>query len=180
VLRTRVGYAGGGSPNPTYQSIGDHSETIEITFDPSLLSYERLLEMFWEGHDPTGTAWSGQYASIIFYHDPEQRRMAEQSRTAQERLRGRPPQTEVLPAGVFTAAEDYHQKYYLQSSAALMRAARPLLPAPRDLVRSTLAARLNALAGGQLSRRELEQDLAVLGLTTRQQQTLLDAVPQDR
>jgi peptide-methionine (S)-S-oxide reductase len=54
VLRTRVGYAGGSSPNPTYQSIGDHSETIEITFDPSLLSYERLLDLFWEGHDPSG------------------------------------------------------------------------------------------------------------------------------
>jgi len=175
-----VGYAGGSSPNPTYQSIGDHSETIEITFDPSLLSYERLLDLFWEGHDPSGAAWSRQYASILFYHNAEQRRLAEQSKAEQERRRGGPLQTEILPAGTFTQAEDYHQKYYLQSAILLMEAARPLLPAPRDLVASTLAARLNALAAGSLTRRELEQDLPVLGLDARQQQALLDALPQHR
>jgi len=180
VLRTRVGYAGGSSPNPTYQSIGNHSESIEITFDPSLLSYERLLDLFWEGHDPSGAAWSRQYASIIFYHDAEQRRLAEKSKTEQERRRGGPLQTEILPAGIFTEAEDYHQKYYLQSAVALMEAMRPLLPAPQDLVTSTLAARLNALAAGNLTRRELEQDLPVLGLDTRQQQALLDALPPGR
>lgn len=180
MLRTRVGYAGGSSPNPTYQSIGDHSETIEITFDPSLLSYERLLDLFWESHDASGSAWSRQYASILFYHDEEQRRLAEQSKAEQERRRGGPLQTEILPAGIFTQAEDYHQKYYLQSAAALMQAVRPLLPAPQDLVASTLAARLNALVAGNLTRRELEQDLPVLGLDTRQQEALLDALPESR
>jgi len=175
-----VGYAGGSSPNPTYQSIGDHSETIQITFDPSLLSYERLLDLFWEGHDASGSAWSRQYASILFYHDEEQRLLAERSKAEQERRRGHPLQTEILPAGTFTQAEDYHQKYYLQNSSALMRAARPLLPTPRDLVAATLAARLNALAAGNLTRRELEQDLPVLGLDSRQQQALLDALPEGR
>jgi peptide-methionine (S)-S-oxide reductase len=175
-----VGYAGGNSPHPTYQSIGDHSESIEITFDPSLLSYERLLALFWEGHDPSGAAWSRQYASIIFYHNAEQRRLAEQSKAGQERRRGGSLQTEILPAGIFTEAEDYHQKYYLQSAVALMEAVRPLLPAPQDLVASTLAARLNALVAGNLTRRELEQDLPVLGLDAGQQKALLDALPESR
>ena len=99
---------------------------------------------------------------------------------AQEGKRGRPVQTEILTAGVFTEAEGYHQKYYLQNSQALMQAARSLLPETRDLVRSTLAARLNALAGGQLSRTEFEQDLPVLGLTPEQEKALLDALPRDR
>ena len=89
-------------------------------------------------------------------------------------------QTEILPAGVFTEAEGYHQKYYLQNSQALLQAARAVLPEPRDLVRSTLAARLNALAGGQLSRSELDLDLPVLGLTPEQEKTLLDALPRGR
>jgi methionine-S-sulfoxide reductase len=175
-----VGYAGGSSPDPTYHSIGDHSETIEITFDPSLLSYERLLDLFWENHDGSGSAWSRQYASILFYHDEAQRRLAEQSKAEQERRRGGPLQTEILPAGIFTQAEDYHQKYYLQNAIALMRAMRSLLPAPRDLATSTLAARLNALVAGNLTRRELEQDLPVLGLDSRQRQALLDALPASR
>lgn len=180
MLRTRVGYAGGTSPDPTYQSIGNHSETIEITFDPSLLRYERLLELFWEGHDPGGTAYSRQYASIIFYHSAEQGRLAEQTKAVQEAKRGRPLQTEILPAGVFTEAEGYHQKYYLQNSPALMQAARAVLPEPRDLVASTLGARLNALAGGQLSRSELELDLPALGLSPQQEKALLDALPRGR
>lgn len=180
MLRTRVGYAGGTAPSPTYHSIGDHSESIEITYDPSLLSYERLLELYWEGHEPYGPTGSRQYASILFYHDEQQRRLAERSRAAEERRRGRPLPVEILPVGIFTEAEGYHQKYYLQSSPALREAARPLLSGPEDLVRSTLAARLNAFAGGQLSREELEADLPAFGLTPEQRKALLEALPRVR
>jgi peptide-methionine (S)-S-oxide reductase len=179
VLRTRVGYAGGTTPRPTYYSIGDHSESVEITFDPSLLSYERLLELFWEGHDPVAPVGSRQYASIIFYRNEEQRRLAEQSKAAEELRRGGPVPTEIAPAGLFTEAEGYHQKYYLQGSA-LMRAAGPVLSTTRDLVSSTLAARLNAAAAGLLSREQLEQDLRALGLDARAVQALLDALPGPR
>ena len=173
-----MGYAGGTTPDPTYQDIGDHSETIEITYDPALLGYGQLLEMFWAGHDPD--VGSRQYASIIFTHDEDQRRMAEQSRAAQESGRGKPLQTEILPAGIFTEAEAYHQKYYLQTSRDLLWAARELLPAAHDLVRSTLAARLNAAAGGQLSREALEEDLSLLGVRPGEAKALLDALPRGR
>ena len=113
-------------------------------------------------------------------HDAEQRRLAEQSKAAQERKRGRPLATEIRAAGIFTEAEGYHQKFYLQGSQALMDAVRRLLPTPQELVRSTLAARLNAFAGGQLSLQELERELPSLELTPEVERELLAALSRGR
>ena len=68
MIRTRVGYAGGTTNNPTYRALGDHAETIQVDYDPTQISYEELLEAFWTSHSPTSRPWSRQYASIIFYH----------------------------------------------------------------------------------------------------------------
>jgi len=122
VLETRVGYAGGSTKNPTYRDVsrGDtgHAEAIEVVFDPARLSYEDLLGYFFRMHDPTtlnrqhndvGT----QYRSAIFYHDEEQRQVAERVKERVQRSGkwdGRIV-TEIVPAGEFWAAEDYHQKY---------------------------------------------------------------------
>jgi len=122
VLETRVGYAGGSTKNPTYRDVsrGDtgHAEAIEVVFDPARLSYEDLLGYFFRMHDPTtlnrqhndvGT----QYRSAIFYHDDEQRQVAERVKERVQRSGkwdGRIV-TEIVPAGEFWAAEDYHQKY---------------------------------------------------------------------
>jgi peptide methionine sulfoxide reductase msrA/msrB len=122
VLETRVGYAGGTTDRPTYRDVtrGDtgHAESVEIVFDPSRISYEELLGYFFRMHDPTtldrqhndvGT----QYRSAIFYHDDEQRRTAERVKEQVERSakwKGKIV-TEIVPAGPFWAAEDYHQKY---------------------------------------------------------------------
>jgi peptide methionine sulfoxide reductase msrA/msrB len=122
ILETRVGYAGGRTRNPTYEDVcrGDtgHAEAVEIVFDPSRISYEDILGYFFRMHDPTtlnrqhndvGT----QYRSAIFYHDEEQRRTAEKVKAEVERSGKwkRPIVTEIVPAGEFWAAEDYHQKY---------------------------------------------------------------------
>ena len=122
VLETRVGYAGGSTKNPTYRDVsrGDtgHAEAIEVVFDPARLSYEDLLGYFFRMHDPTtlnrqhndvGT----QYRSAIFYHDDEQRQVAERVKERVQRSGkwdGRIV-TEIVPAGEFWVAEDYHQKY---------------------------------------------------------------------
>ena len=122
VLETRVGYAGGKTERPTYRDVthGDtgHAESIEVVFDPSRIGYEELLGYFFRMHDPTtldrqhndvGT----QYRSAIFYHDEEQRRTAERVKTEVERSgkwKGKIV-TEIVPAGPFWEAEDYHQKY---------------------------------------------------------------------
>lgn len=127
VTATLVGYTGGHTDNPTYRDVctGDsgHAEAVEVTFDPSLLSYGQLLESFWQCHDPTqlnrqGPDFGTQYRSAIFYHDENQRQAAEASREYLEhsgKLR-LSIVTEIVPAGTFWEAEAYHQKYFLKNS----------------------------------------------------------------
>ena len=118
VLSTRVGYAGGDVPNATYRNHGTHAEAIEITFDPEQTSYRRVLEFFFQIHDPTtpnrqGNDRGTSYRSAIFYLDDEQRRVAEDTIAAIDSS-GRWPGkavTEVTPAGPFWEAEPEHQDY---------------------------------------------------------------------
>src|SRR5437763_8221926 len=124
VWTTAVGYAGGITPNPTYEEVCSaatgHTEAVLVVFDPSVTSYEALLKAFWEGHDPTqgmrqGNDVGTQYRSAIYYADDAQRAAAEASRDAyQERLRAAGHgdiSTEIAPAGDFFYAEPYHQQY---------------------------------------------------------------------
>ena len=121
VLVTEVGYAGGHTENPTYRDVCSartgHAEVLKVEFDPALVSYDQLLEVFWAMHDPTQVNRQGpdvgdQYRSLIFTYSDEQQRAAEASRQkAQERF-SRPIATQIEPAGPFYAAEEYHQRYY--------------------------------------------------------------------
>lgn len=125
VVSTRVGYCGGHTADPTYSDVcsGDtgHAEAVEIAFDPALISYEQLLGVFWDSHDPTqlnrqGPDLGTQYRSAIFCHSEEQRLAAEESRDNLERS-GRlrqPVVTAIQPADRFWEAEEYHQKYNLK------------------------------------------------------------------
>jgi len=120
VEQTRVGYAGGSVPNPTYQDVCSdatgHAEVVEVTYDDAVVPYEELLTVFWMEHDPTqlnrqGPDMGSQYRSVIFVGDEEQRRAAEASRVrVQERLT-RPVVTQIEDAPPFWEAEDYHQRY---------------------------------------------------------------------
>lgn len=126
VIKTTVGYAGGHTQNPNYQDVcshtTDHAEVTKIEYDPSQISYETLLEKFWSIHNPTtlnrqGPDIGSQYRSVIFTHSPEQKTLAEQSKTALERS-GKfknPIVTEILPAPTFYRAEEYHQQYFLKN-----------------------------------------------------------------
>lgn len=123
VIATRVGYTGGHTENPTYGDVCSHTtghaEAVEVEFDPAKISYKDLLNVFWSMHDPTtpnrqGPDVGSQYRSAIFYHSPEQKKQAEESKAELEKtgkLRG-PIVTEITGAGVFYAAEDYHQQYF--------------------------------------------------------------------
>lgn len=164
MVRTCVGYAGGAKANPTYHDLGDHAETIRIDYDPEALSYEDLLDVFWDSHRPTGRAWSRQYRSVIFFHDAEQQRLAEASKARMEKDWGESIHTEIVPAGAFTRAEDYHQKYALRHDEALWRALEKLFGSDRAVVDSTAAARLNGLLDGHGSRAALEAEADELGL----------------
>jgi peptide-methionine (S)-S-oxide reductase len=163
VVRTRVGYAGGQKKNPTYHDLGDHTECIQIDYDPSVLNYEQLLDIFWNAHNPAGPAWSRQYASLIFYAGDEEKRQAEASRARISAKRGA-ISTEIVPAGEFYRAEDYHQKYYLRHSSTATKWLRAIYPRTPDFVDSTAAARLNALFGGDLTKDRFAELATDLGL----------------
>ena len=142
-----MGYTGGTRANPTYHALGDHSEAVEVDFDPSVVSYADLLEIFWKSHNPGSSSWSRQYKAAIFYHDDEQKRLALESRKAREAGIGK-VYTEVLPATTFYRAEDYHQKYYLRQRPDLLRELKEMYPTDKDWVDSTAAARINGYLGG--------------------------------
>ncbi len=123
VEETAVGFMGGATPNPTYEQTTTgqtgHAEVIHLQYEPNVVSYEELLKTFWDIHDPTTLNRQGpdigtQYRSVIFYHTPEQKNAAEKSK---EKLGNSeqyedPIVTEIVPAGPFYRAEEYHQKYF--------------------------------------------------------------------
>ena len=122
VVSTQVGYSGGRTSAPTYEQVCSgrtgHAEAVEVTYDPTQVSYDDLLRVFWENHDPTTPNRQGpdvgeQYRSAIFVHSPEQEVAAKASAAALEaekRFR-RPIVTQIVPAGPFYRAEEYHQQY---------------------------------------------------------------------
>ncbi len=123
VLDVTSGYMGGSVQNPSYEEVctgrTGHAEVVQVTFDPEKISYAELLSCFWRLHDPTTLNRQGgdvgtQYRSVVFYHDEAQRRSAEDSKRALEESRTfeDPIVTEIVPAGPFFPAEEYHQGYY--------------------------------------------------------------------
>ena len=176
MVRTRVGYAGGTSANPTYRSLGDQSETIQIDYDPAQITYQELLDVFWDSHSPTARAWSRQYASIIFYHDEEQRRLAEASLEREADRLGKPIFTVVVPFSEFYLAEAYHQKYRLQQQPDLLGEFRAIYPDDEDFVNSTAVARVNGYLGGNGTLEALQAEIQSLGLSPEAQEKLLGIV----
>lgn len=123
VVKVESGYSGGKVPNPSYENVctGEtgHAETIQVTFDPTQVSFKELLQVFFTTHDPTtlnrqGADVGTQYRSAIFYHNPEQERIAKQviQETQDSKIWKKPIVTEVMPFQAFYKAEDYHQQYY--------------------------------------------------------------------
>jgi peptide-methionine (S)-S-oxide reductase len=127
VVDATVGYSGGALENPTYKDVCSgttgHAEVVEVEYDPSKVSFEELLEVFWENHDPTTPNRQGpdvgtQYRSAIFFHTPEQEAAARASKErAQVRFKN-PIVTEITPAAEFYRAEEYHQRYFEKNRLA--------------------------------------------------------------
>jgi peptide-methionine (S)-S-oxide reductase len=122
VISTRVGYTGGHFENPSYEDVCSHktghAEAVEVTYDPSIISYEELLEVFWKIHDPTTLNRQGwdvgtQYRSAIFYHNEEQKTQAEASKEKKNKsgIFKKEIVTEITAASTFYEAEEYHQQY---------------------------------------------------------------------
>ena len=150
--------------SPTYRRIGDHTETVQVDYDPNRITYAQLLKIIWESHRPTGRNTPGQYMNAIFYHDDTQQRIALASQADLERKTGHSVTTRILPVRSFTMAEDYHQKYILKQNRDLMRELQQFYPEHQDLVASTAAARMNGYAGGNGTVDQLSNELSSLGL----------------
>jgi len=175
VVSTRVGYAGGTSESPTYRKLGDHTETVQVQFDPDTITYTELLEVFWVNHAP----WERrpvQYMSIIFFHNGAQEKAAIESIALQEKNSGRKIYTEVRPFEVFYLAEAYHQKYYLQRIDELKDEMQTVYPEVNDFVASTVAARINGYVAGLGTPEGLVKDLAGFGLSVQAEKKLVEMV----
>lgn len=173
VMRTRVGYAGGTVPNPTYRQMGDHTETVQIDFDPAVLSYEGALRHFWRNHYPNRDEYKGrQYISLLRVYDSEQEAAAARVKAEMEEELGEAIETEIAPFTDFTRAEERHQKYYLKRYPKTLDQLSGLYGDLQSLEDSTLAARLNGFIKGYGNRESLLQEIGQWNIGEEDQQWL--------
>ena len=176
MIRTRVGYSGGTKENPSYRSLGDHTETIQIDFDPTKISYEQILNVFWNSHDPAGWSWAKQYRNVIFYHNENQRLTAEKTRNRVAAETGNKVRTDIEPASTFYLAEDYHQKFRLQQDPVLTAEYDAIYPDIKNFVDSTAVSRANGYLGGYGTSAGLNREISRLGLSDKGKKRLMDIV----
>jgi peptide methionine sulfoxide reductase msrA/msrB len=173
VVRTRVGYAGGTTENPSYKIIGDHTETIEIDYDPNIISYQELVEIFFDNHNPYTNSYSRQYASILFYHNQEQKDTALKIKDNLESKTARTIKTQIREYEKFYLAEDYHQKFRLQQQPDFASVYLEKLTM-EEFINSTAAARVNGYLTGAGSRENIIANINLLGLPLELQERLLE------
>jgi len=138
--------------------MGDHTESLQIDFNPKEVSYDKLLEVFWKNHSPT-SGGSRQYMSGIWFQNENQETLAKASRDAlQSTLRDRKIRTVIEPVAKFYLAEDYHQKYFLQSKHDVFHVLK--LKTAEDMAHSTIAAKLNSYCGGYCSPANLDAEIS--------------------
>ncbi|MDN5708530.1 peptide-methionine (S)-S-oxide reductase [Tetzosporium hominis] len=161
VIRTRVGYAGGTTEHPTYNQMGDHTETVEVDFDPRVLSYGEILRHFWRNHYPRRDDYMGrQYLSLLRYRGKEQEETVDRVKREMEAELGMTIETDIAPFSAFTLAEDYHQKYYLKRYPKAFEQLKDLMPHPSVLTNSTFAARLNGFVKGYGEKERLLDEIS--------------------
>jgi len=171
---TAVGYAGGTSGSPTYRNIGDHTESFQLIYDPKVVSYEDILEVFWSEHNPFRQGWSTQYQNIAFYENDKQKDALEKylKRLGHD---GRRVETRVEPLMSFTLAEDYHQKHSLRRFPAFLEFLEK--HSPGDSWQFTrLATKLNAYLGSNGSCGALGREVSDFELPRSLENSLLDIV----
>jgi peptide-methionine (S)-S-oxide reductase len=170
-VRTRVGYCGGTTPAPTYHRLGDHSETVELDYDPRVVSYRDLLAVYFASHTPTHPPFSTQYRSAIFYRTEDEREMAEEA-IARTRATVGSVFVAVEPFATFHSAEDYHQKYTLRRYRDVTEEFRRMLPGERDFVDSTAVARVNGWLNGCGTAEQIALALPLTGLSPKAQDSV--------
>lgn len=179
-MRTRVGYAGGTQADPEYEDLGDHTETFQVEYDPGHVSYEELLRVYQEVHDPGTQSQYTQYKNILFYHNEEQKQAAEVWKQRWEADNGEAMLTEFRPYSSFTRAEQYHQKYSLRQISAIMDELRMIFPDELSIMESKTAAALNGWLAGYGDMQEIETMLPRTGLSPAEQAHVLEILDRRR
>jgi len=151
--------------NPTYHSLGNHTEAIQIDFAPEEIDFAAILDLIWTSHNPIGAARSSQYKSAIWFADDQQMTSINESTEPLKKKYERELTTEILPLETFFNAEDYHQKYVLQRHDSVMKQFKAYYRDFNDFVDSTSAARLNGFAYGCGSRTLFEQEQSTYGFS---------------
>ncbi len=156
--------------------MADHSEAVQIEYDPSQISYKELLDIFWKSHDPSSQPWSVQYRNILFYHNEEQKRAAEES-IAELRAENRGKLlTDIRSYKGFSLAEGYHQKHTLRIYNDIVEEFGAMYPEGEWQVSSTAAARVNGYLSGIGTCDEVTAEIDTLGLSPAGQKKLLSVV----
>lgn len=178
VVRTRTGFAGGVTANPTYRDLGDHTETVELDYDPRRIGYAELLDIFWDNHRPENiNGYKGrQYQSLALYRGERQREDIRQTLEARARRGKQAPETEVAPLVHFYMAEERHQKYNLKRFPDALARLSEAYPNPDDWTHATLAARLNGLAKGFTNRGRVLEELGRWEIGAPQREALIALV----
>lgn len=181
IIRTRVGFAGGTAEAPTYRRMGDHTETVELQFDPAVVTYDELLETFWNNHNPYNINGykDRQYQSLLLYRNDEQEEAFRTIKSRIERDKGS-LDTELSPFRAFYPSEARHQKYYLKRFPDAVNKLSELYPSEEELESSTLAARLNGVAKGFLNLERLRHELAQWPIPEEELARMLSLIRQIR
>ena len=164
VVETRVGYAGGRYEQPSYTNMRDHSETVELLYNPELITYRELCTLFWHAHNP---GWAGvlrQYANQLFFTSEEEREIAEEEAEARRVEAGAKIRTPIRELPAFYPAEASHQKHHLRSHRELMSAFRSIFPSEVAFTTSTAAMRVNAALAGYSTTELIQRELPGYGL----------------
>lgn len=162
---------------PTYKQIGDHTETVEIDFNPAIISYGEILELFWKGHHPNRKNYKGrQYMSLLLYHDKQQKNAIEQKKTALEKELHKEIQTEVSTYRGFTLAEERHQKYFLKRYPDAIKQLTELYPSFTAFNDATLTARLNSFVRGLGTMAGIKNEISQWPVSRQEKEILLESV----
>jgi len=152
----------------------DHSESLQIEFDPSVTSYEKIVNIFWNSHNPTTSSHSRQYMCALFYHNEDQQKIALKTKAKMESSLKKEIKTSIVLAGEFYDGEDYHQKYMLRRNSKLME---PYKNLPlKEFIHSSPASRLNGYIGGNGSAEALEKEIKSFHLKPDQEEEIYEIV----
>lgn len=148
-----------------------------MDYDPSVISYEQLLEMFWNAHSPTWPSWSIQYMSAIFYHNENQKLLAEKSMEERSTKLGKPLYTKILPYKIFHLAEDYHQKYYLRKFLGPIGSSNMLnIQSEQELIDSPIATKLNGYAARKADKQVILNYINGLSISDTQKKDFITKI----